>query len=420
MICPNCSTQNQADAKVCSKCQQPLIPAPNKKPRNWKLPGIFLTIIASAVIISALLLNENRKSTQIAHTAPVPQTVTIPGDEPQPNQPQSKYDIDTDYDAIPDFVEVELGFSPTENAVKACALKSCQAADLANTQEIKKNILLILDSSGSMAAQISGKSKMEIAKEAVRNYVDQLVGNENTALALMVYGHAGSNLEKDKAVSCQTIDLVYPFSSPNLVEFDQALTAFQPTGWTAIGGSLAKAAEIFQGKEQDENYVIVISDGIETCDTNPVTAAQTLKNSGISPQIDVIGFAVDARTKSQLEQVASIGGGQYFSADTADELNNTLQENIQKVEQAMICAGSAVIDYISCLNNYYIPANKYLNRLLSEEMVAQERTIIIRSANDMMKYFTNAVNNTDSLIDLVKKSGEDYRRLKEQQLKQLN
>src|SRR5699024_2463307 len=41
------------------------------------------------------------------------------------------------------------------------------------------------------------------------------------------------------------------------------------------------------------NLVYVVSDGIETCDGNPVEVAESLSDSEIHPIVNVIGFGVD-------------------------------------------------------------------------------------------------------------------------------
>ena len=118
--------------------------------------------------------------------------------------------------------------------------------------------------------------------------------------------------------------------------FESVFSGFSPTGWTAIGGSLRKSADVFAGKEGQNNHVIVISDGIETCDSNPTEAARELKALSINPQIDVIGLAVDTATKAQLEEVAKIGGGTYKPANSAVELEDALKKKVDLVEYKAI------------------------------------------------------------------------------------
>lgn len=58
------------------------------------------------------------------------------------------------------------------------------------------NIAILLDASGSMAQKIGGKTKMDLAKEAVNQFVSSMPEGSN--VSLRVYGHKGSNSDNDK------------------------------------------------------------------------------------------------------------------------------------------------------------------------------------------------------------------------------
>lgn len=90
------------------------------------------------------------------------------------------------------------------------------------------NIMILVDSSGSMAGKVSGGMKMDLAKEAVKNFASQMPEGANVSLS--VYGHKGSNSEKDKATSCKSIEEVYPLGAYDESKFNQALNQFKPKG----------------------------------------------------------------------------------------------------------------------------------------------------------------------------------------------
>ncbi|UTI44515.1 hypothetical protein NKG37_05715 [Niallia sp. RD1] len=63
----------------------------------------------------------------------------------------------------------------------------------------------------------------------------------------------------------------------------------------------------------------MVSDGVETCDGDPVTAAKQLQNQSIKAKVNIIGFDVDNEGQKQLKQVADSGGGEYVTVnDPAD------------------------------------------------------------------------------------------------------
>ncbi|MDZ4385455.1 MAG: VWA domain-containing protein, partial [Candidatus Moranbacteria bacterium] len=310
--------------------------------------------------------------------------------ESSPTQvPKTKYDIDSDGDAIPDFVETAIGFDPNYNNALTCVKKSCEASGQQTAQSAQTNILFILDASGSMAESIAGGIKMDLAKQALKKYAESVSAGTN--VGLMVYGHKGSNNPKDKTVSCAGIETVYQMGEMNKSVFESAFSGFSPTGWTVIGGSLRKSAEVFAGKDGQNNHVIVISDGIETCGSDPAGAAKELKNLSINPQIDVIGLAVDAAARAQLEEVAKIGGGTYKPANSAVELEDALKKTIDAARQSLVCSFKTSTAYQNCLIlEQYRPASQYLQNLQLQALRdknMEEESAIRRAKSKLLDYW---------------------------------
>lgn len=188
------------------------------------------------------------------------------------------------------------------------------------TQDARINLELVLDASGSMAQQIDGQSMMDIAKASITKTVSQLP--PNAQVGLRVYGHKGNNTRAGKAVSCASSDLIHPISPVNSDALTAQLQAISPTGWTPLGTSIALGAKDFEPFQQAEdlNILYVISDGVETCDTDPITSAQGLQSLPVKPVLGIIGFNVDPTQERNLRAIATAGNGHYASADTADKL----------------------------------------------------------------------------------------------------
>ncbi len=195
------------------------------------------------------------------------------------------------------------------------------------------NVEIILDASGSMAGKIGSKTKMELAKEAIREFAASLPNEAN--VALRVYGHKGSNADKDKKVSCGSNELVYDLQPYDADQLNKALNKFKPTGWTPIADSLAKAREDLSTKKGTENTNIIylVSDGVETCDGNPVTAAKTLNQSEITPLVNIIGFDVNNEGNKQLKEVAQAAGGTYASVTNQDELKKEFDRSAEMAKR---------------------------------------------------------------------------------------
>lgn len=196
------------------------------------------------------------------------------------------------------------------------------------------NIQILLDASGSMASQVNGGVKMELAKEAITEFASALP--ENTQVSLRVYGHKGTNTPEGKELSCATTEEVYPLGEYNKAEFSAALEQFGPTGYTPLASAIEAAGKDLSAVHEKgtESVVYVVSDGLETCGGDPVKAAEGLQNSNIEAIVNIIGFDIEASERAALEAIAEAGAGDYFRADTADELKETLRKQKRELVQA--------------------------------------------------------------------------------------
>lgn len=188
------------------------------------------------------------------------------------------------------------------------------------------NVMIVLDASGSMAADAGGKTRMAAAKEAIEAFAASLPANAH--VGLRVYGHEGSGSDGDKAKSCESSQVMYPLQAYNQQKLAKALSQFKPAGWTPIALALQKAQEdlkSFKG-EENTNIIYLVSDGIETCGGNPVEVAKQLAGSDITPIVNVVGFGVDGEGQMQLKKVAQAAGGRYVLIQDQKELQKELEQ----------------------------------------------------------------------------------------------
>ncbi|WP_169713826.1 vWA domain-containing protein [Paludifilum halophilum] len=187
------------------------------------------------------------------------------------------------------------------------------------------NVAIVLDASGSMAGKVDGGMKMDLAKEAVQNFVSELP--EGAQVSLRVYGHKGSNSEKDKEVSCKSNEVVYPMGDYAPASFKKALNRFQPTGWTPLTDAIEEAHNDLNKTKQGNvrNVVYVVSDGEETCGGDPVQAGKELHESNIQPVVNIVGFDVDDKGQQQLLEVAEAADGTYKDVYSESDLQSYLE-----------------------------------------------------------------------------------------------
>lgn len=173
---------------------------------------------------------------------------------------------------------------------------------------------ILLDASGSMAEDAGGSSRMEQAKGAIEGFIGQLPAG--STVSLRVYGQEGSNAEADKAVSCESTEVVYEGDQDGLAS---RLDDVAPVGWTPLALAVQQSATDIPVEASDA-IVYVVTDGIETCDGDPVEATEDLASQGIEPVVNVIGFQVGDADTQQLRDMAQAGGGQYADVTSQADL----------------------------------------------------------------------------------------------------
>jgi Ca-activated chloride channel family protein len=183
--------------------------------------------------------------------------------------------------------------------------------------------VIIFDASGSMWGQINGVTKIEIARDALKNVVKEW--NPSVELGLTVYGHRSKG-------DCNDIETIIPVGKIDKNRVIKTVMSIKPKGKTPISRSLRKVADEIKYTEEKAT-IILISDGKETCDPDPCGTAKELEAQGIDFVTHVIGFNVDKKTDKQLECIAHATGGEYFSAKNATALNKAMKVIAKKVEK---------------------------------------------------------------------------------------
>ncbi|GEM_PF-3126253 len=181
----------------------------------------------------------------------------------------------------------------------------------ANAQSTETNTLIVFDASGSMLELFDGGTRLAAAKGAVFDFLNTQSGN---AVGLRMYAHV--NHAGDQPGACVETALVTDFTASydsikTQITQAQAVGSYTPTAY-----ALTQAAGDFT--VGNDNTLILLTDGKETCDGDPAAAAAALRAAGIDVTVHVIGLGVDAETRTELQGIAQAGGGEYFDAsDTA-------------------------------------------------------------------------------------------------------
>lgn len=254
-------------------------------------------------------------------------------DLPDVSGTPSEKELDQFYMEVLKMVQEDYkGPQEAINRLKFQAIGSSEMKDSRFQFKENLNVEIILDASGSMAQQVNGKVKMDAAKDAINKFVQQLP--KDAKVGIRVYGHKGSNADSDKQLSCSSSEIMYPISNYDSGKFQASLDKIKPTGWTPIGLALNEAKKDlsqFDGAT-NTNIVYLVSDGVSTCEDNPVEAAKSLFGSNIQPIINVIGFDIDNEGQKQLKEIAEATEGIYTSVSDESELSEELSQLNQLAE----------------------------------------------------------------------------------------
>jgi Mg-chelatase subunit ChlD len=178
----------------------------------------------------------------------------------------------------------------------------------------------ILDASGSMLQTLQGKTRLAIAQDVLTSRLEALP--PRTQVGLRVYGHRVPY--QQEAESCQDIELVVPIQAGGAEDIITWLPTMQALGMTPMSDSIRQAAEDFTFEPGRKNFIVLISDGEETCGEEPADVVRYLQEIGIDFKIHVIGLDVDEMTQAQLRRIAEVAGGVYHDAKSEADLQAAL------------------------------------------------------------------------------------------------
>ncbi len=178
--------------------------------------------------------------------------------------------------------------------------------------------IIVLDASGSMWGQIDGRTKIDIAREALTGVLADLP--PDTEMGLMAYGHRAKG-------DCGDIELLVPPASGTGPAIKAAADALQFLGKTPLTDAVRQAALDLRSTEEKAT-VILITDGVETCQADPCALGRELEASGVDFTAHVVGFGLTAEEGAQVACLAQETGGEYLTAGDLDSLTMALKTTV--------------------------------------------------------------------------------------------
>lgn len=188
----------------------------------------------------------------------------------------------------------------------------------AQTTGERPKVMIVLDASGSMRAQMQGRPRMDIAKDTLSMVLSEIPPEVD--IGLIAYGHRERG-------SCTDIETIVQ-SGPARQTVPQILSrgrALRPIGKTPLTQAVRLAAGELKYTE-DKATVILITDGIETCEADPCALGRELARDGVGFTAHVVGFGMTQQEGRQVACLAENTGGKYVPANNADELTDALRD----------------------------------------------------------------------------------------------
>ncbi len=166
------------------------------------------------------------------------------------------------------------------------------------------------------------QTRMAAAKEILSQAIEKLRGVEDLEIALRVYGH--QSMINNEVQDCNDTKLEVPFGKDRIDAIKLKVKGLTGRGATPIARSLEAAAGDFPDTLA-RNFIILITDGLESCDNDPCVVAKKLREKGVKVTPFVIGLGMDL---SYLEKFNCIGT--FIDAESKDSFKTVLTSIIQK------------------------------------------------------------------------------------------
>jgi Ca-activated chloride channel family protein len=219
-------------------------------------------------------------------------------------------------------------------AVLGAGVVPTGTAASSTAQDAGGKLLLVLDSSGSMAERAGPTTKIAAAKRALRDVVRALP--DGAQVGMSVYG---SEVFEGPG-ACRDSRNVVPVGPLDRGALTAEISSYQPFGETPIGYALQQAAADL-GSE-GRRSIVLVSDGEATCPPDPCRVARQITAGGIELKVDVVGLRVGGAAERQLRCIAREGGGVYTAAEDASSLASGLTQVSVRAFRPFAVSGTPV------------------------------------------------------------------------------
>lgn len=184
--------------------------------------------------------------------------------------------------------------------------------------------LFILDFSNSMNEYINSQKKIDAMLDTMKNVLSGI--NPQKPIGMRAYGYRIGITPLD---SCKASKLFVPITKGGNTMVSRQIDKMKAVGMTPITYSLKSALTKDFKNLEGQKHIILLTDGGENCNESPCTFMT--KNLRYYPDVKIDVIAYDIKNPddiSQLECVALVTRGKFYTANTTAELKNSLNNSI--------------------------------------------------------------------------------------------
>jgi Ca-activated chloride channel family protein len=224
-------------------------------------------------------------------------------------------------------------------------------------------VILAFDISGSMAADDLKPTRMEAAKSAAREFVQRQPSR--VQIGVVAFSDGGLSVlapTNDQEAILASIEQLTPQRSTSIAQGILASlnTIDKSSGQSAEAESNITPTPVPEGTHVPA-VIVLLTDGENTAPPDPIAAAQTAAERGVSiytvgigsatgATINVNGFNIHTQLDEvMLQQISQITDGEYFNAQNEQDIHE-IYENLdpqvviksEKMEVTSILAGASI------------------------------------------------------------------------------
>jgi len=176
------------------------------------------------------------------------------------------------------------------------------------------DVMLVVDSSASMAGKLGRDRKADVVADAIRTAVSDFP--TEARIGLIAFGSRSKTSCSDAEV------LVRPQQDGN----DLVATAaaeLQPRGKAPLAVAIDRAANTLDYQRQRATIVVFV-DKIEACDADPCVLAEAIKQKAKDLTIEVIGLGLEEKEIEKAACIAEKTGGKFLNAMDGTDIDGGL------------------------------------------------------------------------------------------------